>query len=245
MPAEEGICAIFTDHLQAGLGFNTPLRHSPGRARLSQGQASPPSCTATATATATGNSARRDARARKSKITASRKLLLKSLMLAKAKEEWDQEIVEKQAEKERYLSERVTPLHTSGLSLSQLQDLCRELHEKVEIVDEERYDIEAKCNHNTREIKDLKIKVLDLRGKFKRPPLRRVRVSADAMLRALLGSKHKVSMDLRANLKSVKKEDTEKERPVEVGDWRKNVEAMSGMEGRKKMFDAAKSPTGQ
>lgn len=54
------------------------------------------------------------------------------------------------------------------------------------------------------------MKVLDLRGKFKRPPLRRVRVSADAMLRALLGSKHKVSMDLRANLKSVKKEDTEK-----------------------------------
>lgn len=30
------------------------------------------------------------------------------------------------------------------------------------------------------------------------------------------------------------------ERPVEVSDWRKNVEAMSGMEGRKKMFDAAK-----
>jgi len=25
----------------------------------------------------------------------------------------------------------------------------------------------------------------------------------------------------------------------EVGDWRKNVEAMSGMEGRKKMFDTA------
>ena len=30
------------------------------------------------------------------------------------------------------------------------------------------------------------------------------------MLRALLGSKHKVNMDLRANLKQVKKEDTEK-----------------------------------
>lgn len=25
---------------------------------------------------------------------------------------------------------------------------------------------------------------------------------------------------------------------MEVSDWRKNVEAMSGMEGRKKMFDA-------
>ncbi|KAK2491059.1 hypothetical protein MC885_013434 [Smutsia gigantea] len=180
---------------------------------------------------------------RKSKITASRKLLLKSLMLARAKECWEQENVEREAEKTRYLAERIPSLQTRGLSLSALQDLCRDLHAKVEVVDEERYDIEAKCLHNTREIKDLKLKVMDLRGKFKRPPLRRVRVSADAMLRALLGSKHKVSMDLRANLKSVKKEDTEKERPVEVGDWRKNVEAMSGMEGRKKMFDAAKSPT--
>nr|7KAA_A Chain A, Troponin C, skeletal muscle,Troponin I, fast skeletal muscle chimera [Homo sapiens] len=50
-------------------------------------------------------------------------------------------------------------------------------------------------------------KLFDLRGKFKRPPLRRVRMSADAMLKALLGSKHKVCMDLRANLKQVKKED--------------------------------------
>ncbi|XP_011365571.2 troponin I, slow skeletal muscle [Pteropus vampyrus] len=182
---------------------------------------------------------------RKSKITASRKLLLKSLMLAKAKECWEQEQEEREAEKSRYLAQRIPTLQTRGLSLSALQDLCRDVHAKVEVVDEERYDIEAKCLHNTREIKDLKLKVLDLRGKFKRPPLRRVRVSADAMLRALLGSKHKVSMDLRANLKSVKKEDTEKERPVEVGDWRKNVEAMSGMEGRKKMFDAAKSPTTQ
>lgn len=48
-------------------------------------------------------------------------------------------------------------------------------------------------------------------------------------------------MDLK---KSVKKDDTE-ERPVKVVDWRKNVEAMSGMEGRKKMFDAAKSLTSQ
>ncbi|KAF6073745.1 troponin I1, slow skeletal type [Phyllostomus discolor] len=179
---------------------------------------------------------------RKSKISASRKLQLKSLMLAKAKECWDQEQEEREAEKSRYLAERVPTLQTRGLSLSALQDLCRELHAKSETVDEERYDIEAKCAHNTREIKDLKLTVQDLRGKFKRPPLRRVRVSADAMLRALLGSKHKVSMDLRANLKSVKKEDSEKERPVEVGDWRKNVEAMSGMEGRKKMFDAAKTP---
>ncbi|KAF0036243.1 hypothetical protein F2P81_011555 [Scophthalmus maximus] len=133
-----------------------------------------------------------------------------SLMVAKAKEELEQEILDKDEEKHNYLAERAPPLSTSGLSLAQLQDLCRELHAKIDVVDEERYDIEAKVMLNTREIKDLNIKVLDLRGKFKRPSLRRVRVSADAILRSLLGSKHKVSMDLRANLKSVKKEDTEK-----------------------------------
>ncbi|XP_062314068.1 troponin I, slow skeletal muscle-like [Osmerus eperlanus] len=128
------------------------------------------------------------------------------------------------------------------MTLAQLQDLCRELHTKIDVVDKDRCDIEAKVTLNKRQIKDLNIKVLDLRGKFKRPNLRRVRVSADAILRSLLGSKHKVSMDLCTNLKSVKKEDTEKKRPVEDSDWRKNVKAMSGMEGRKKMFDAAKGP---
>lgn len=62
------------------------------------------------------------------------------------------------------------------------------------------------------QLEDMNQKLFDLRGKFKRPPLRRVRMSADAMLKALLGSKHKVCMDLRANLKQVKKEDTEKVR---------------------------------
>uniref|UniRef100_A0A3B3SHZ4 Troponin I type 1a (skeletal, slow) n=1 Tax=Paramormyrops kingsleyae TaxID=1676925 RepID=A0A3B3SHZ4_9TELE len=133
-----------------------------------------------------------------------------SLLVAKAKEELEQEILDKEEEKQRYLEEKAPPLVTSSMSFTELQELCRELHAKIDIADEERYDIEAKVMLNTREIKDLSIKVLDLRGKFKRPTLRRVRVSADAILRSLLGSKHKVSMDLRANLKSVRKEDSEK-----------------------------------
>lgn len=52
--------------------------------------------------------------------------------------------------------------------------------------------------------------MLDFRGKFKRSSLRRVRVSVDVMFRVLLGFKYKVFMDFRVNLKSVKKEDTEK-----------------------------------
>uniref|UniRef100_A0A4W3INY8 Troponin I, slow skeletal muscle-like n=2 Tax=Callorhinchus milii TaxID=7868 RepID=A0A4W3INY8_CALMI len=176
---------------------------------------------------------------RKSKISASRKLHLKILMLSRAKDDLEKEITDRKEEKEKFLTERMVPLNFSGLSLTDLQKMCIDLHKKIDMVDEERYDIEFKVGKNNYEIQDLSLKILDLRGKFKRPNLRRVRVSADAMLRALLGSKHKVSMDLRANLKSVKKDESEKERNAEVSDWRKNVEAMSGMEGRKKMFDAA------
>lgn len=56
-------------------------------------------------------------------------------------------------------------------------------------------------------IQDLSQKIYELKGKMKRPNLRRVRVSADAMLGALLGAKVKESVDFKANLKTVKKEE--------------------------------------
>uniref|UniRef100_A0A3Q1HCC5 Troponin I2, fast skeletal type n=1 Tax=Acanthochromis polyacanthus TaxID=80966 RepID=A0A3Q1HCC5_9TELE len=86
-----------------------------------------------------------------------------------------------------------------------LQETCKKLHALIDAVDEERYDLEAKVSKADKEIDDLKIKVVDLAG-VKKPALKKVRMSADAMLKALLGSKHTVNMDLRANLKQVKKE---------------------------------------
>ncbi|AWP08533.1 putative troponin I slow skeletal muscle-like [Scophthalmus maximus] len=132
----------------------------------------------------------------------------------------------REEEKVRYLEEKLAPLQMTALNVDDLQ---------------ERYDCEVKVIKNYRDIHELKLKVQDLGGKFKKPALRKVRVSADEMMKALFGSKNKESMDLRANFKSVKKEDIKQEKELtnEMGDWRKNVEAMSGMEGRKKMFDAA------
>ncbi|XP_029909397.1 troponin I, slow skeletal muscle-like [Myripristis murdjan] len=171
----------------------------------------------------------------KPKISASRRLYLKTKLLKKAMVMLENDKQERKAERERVLGERVPPLQLSGLSLQDLQNLCKELHQKIDVVDEERYDIEAKVSKNEREIQDLSQKIYELKGKMKRPNLRRVRVSADAMLGALLGAKVKESVDFKANLKTVKKEEEKKE---EVTDWRKNVDAMSGMEGRKKLFDA-------
>ncbi|XP_028305510.1 troponin I, skeletal, slow c [Gouania willdenowi] len=174
----------------------------------------------------------------KCKISASRKLSLKILLLTRAMEELEAEKSACEEEKVRYLGEKIPPLQISGLDMEELQNLVKQMHGKIEAVDEERYDCEAKVYKNIRDINELKLKVQDLGGKFKKPALRKVRVSADEMMKALFGAKTKESMDLRSNLKSVKKEDIkqEKELTMEVGDWRKNVEAMSGMEGRKKMF---------
>ncbi|XP_045843072.1 troponin I, cardiac muscle isoform X1 [Meles meles] len=159
-----------------------------------------------------------------------------TLMLQIAKQELEREAEERRGEKGRALSTRCQPLELAGLGFAELQDLCRQLHARVDKVDEERYDVEAKVTKNIAEIADLTQKIFDLRGKFKRPTLRRVRISADAMMQALLGTRAKETLDLRAHLKQVKKEDTEKENR-EVGDWRKNIDALSGMEGRKKKFE--------
>ncbi|MEQ2256987.1 Troponin I, fast skeletal muscle [Ilyodon furcidens] len=118
-------------------------------------------------------------------------------------------------------------------------ELCREIHHKIDVIDEERYNLEIKVNKTNKEIDDLKVKVQDLTGRFKKPVLRKVRMSADAMLKALLGSKHTVNLELRAHLKQVKKDAKEEDKELwDIGDWRKNIEDKSGMDGRKKMFEA-------
>jgi len=139
------------------------------------------------------------------KMSAQRKMQLKSLLLNKAKEELSKEAERKAARKKEVLSERILPLpDMSGMNDEELKQLCREIHAKIDKTDDLRYDIEAKVLKNNKEIEELNQKIFELRGKFKRPPLRRVRMSADQMLKALLGNKHKVSMDLRGNLKSAK-----------------------------------------
>jgi len=166
-------------------------------------------------------------------MTSSRRHHLKSLILQIAQGWLDQEKKEIEEAKEAYMAEHCPDPDLSG-DHAALMDFCKKLNAVIDKIDEERYDAEAKVNKANKEIEDLKIKVVDLVG-VKKPALKKVRMSADSMLAALLGSKHKVNMDLRANLKQVKKE--VKEEPTEaVGDWRKNIEDKAD---RKKMFETS------
>ncbi|XP_006805454.1 troponin I type 2a (skeletal, fast), tandem duplicate 4 [Neolamprologus brichardi] len=167
------------------------------------------------------------------KMTSSRRHHLKSLILQIAMNWIEQEKKEIETAKEAYMAEHCSAPDMSG-DQAALMELCKKLHATIDKIDDERYDAEAKVQKADKEIEDLKIKVVDLIG-VKKPALKKVRMSADTMLQALLGSKHKVNMDLRANLKQVKKE--VKEEPTEaVGDWRKNIEDKAD---RKKMFEAS------
>ncbi|XP_042571351.1 troponin I, slow skeletal muscle-like [Cyprinus carpio] len=85
------------------------------------------------------------------------------------------------------------------------------------------------------QIQSLTQKIWEMKGTKQRSKLKKVKKSHDSKFDALTECKLSSKSDFKANLKTVKKEDEKKE---EVTDWRKNVEAMSGMEGRKKLFDA-------
>ncbi|XP_035521533.1 troponin I, fast skeletal muscle-like [Morone saxatilis] len=167
------------------------------------------------------------------KMTSSRRHHLKSLMLQIAAAWLEQEATDIAAAKEAYMAENCATPDLSG-DQAALVDICKKLFQALDKIDEDRYDAEAKVAKTEKEIDELKLKVVELAG-VKKPALKKVRMSADAMLQALLGGKHKVTMDLRANLKQVKKE-VKEEGGEGVGDWRKNIEDKAD---RKKMFETS------
>ncbi|XP_029379576.1 troponin I, slow skeletal muscle-like [Echeneis naucrates] len=171
---------------------------------------------------------------RKPKYSATRRLHLKSKLLKKAASMLVAESEAKKHEKEKAVNDCFPPLKLSGLSVQELQELCKELHRKIDVVDEARYDMEVKVTRNEKEIQSLNQKIIELKG-VKRPNLKRVKKTTEDMLGAYTDTSKLMKADFKANLKTVKKEEEKRE---EVTDWRKNVEAMSGMEGRKKLFDA-------
>ncbi|CAM4734666.1 unnamed protein product [Leuciscus chuanchicus] len=172
---------------------------------------------------------------KKTKYTATRRLLLKSKLLQKATSMLVAEKEQNKRDRDDALTERLPPLKLSGLSVQELQELCKELSRKIDVVDEARYDLEIKVDKNEKEIQSLNQKIWEMKGTTQRTKLKKVKKSHDAVFGALTESKMSSKADFKANLKTVKKEDEKKE---EVTDWRKNVEAMAGMEGRKKLFTA-------
>uniref|UniRef100_A0A9J8A3Z0 Uncharacterized protein n=1 Tax=Cyprinus carpio carpio TaxID=630221 RepID=A0A9J8A3Z0_CYPCA len=99
---------------------------------------------------------------------------------------------DKEKEREQVISERGPLLKLSGLSVQELQHLCRDLHHKIDVIDEERYDTAFKVSKNDKEIQEMNQKIYEMKSKLKRPNLKRVKLYAEHMLSVLLGSRHTV-----------------------------------------------------
>ncbi|KPP65675.1 troponin I, fast skeletal muscle-like, partial [Scleropages formosus] len=134
---------------------------------------SPPSASLLAfklTSASLARGARRKVRMRSANVHS--RVTIRSLMLSVAKGLLEQEAKDREEERNRYMAESCPPLSLSG-GLQELQELCKQLHQKIDKIDEERYDLESKVNKNANEIEDMKFKVIDLKGKFKKPALRK------------------------------------------------------------------------
>jgi len=108
-------------------------------------------------------------------MTPARKKKLRMLLRKKAAEELKREQEIKLAERKRIITERCgEPRPTEHMSAEALIELVKEYHERILTCESQKYDLELKVMINDYEVIELNRKVLDLRGKFIKPQLKKV-----------------------------------------------------------------------
>ncbi len=110
-------------------------------------------------------------------LTPDKKRKLKLLIMKKATEDLKNEAERKANARKTYLEERVKPLpeQLGYLNEAQLVSICKDLHKQLETQEEAKYDLEIKIRLRDYEINELTIKVNDIKGKFIKPALKKVK----------------------------------------------------------------------
>ncbi|KAG8186244.1 hypothetical protein JTE90_004223 [Oedothorax gibbosus] len=87
----------------------------------------------------------------------------------------------------------------------ELMQICKELHERINHLESEKYDMEYQARHKEYKINELNIQVNDLRGKFIKPPLKKVSKFEYGKFDKLMRAAKKADQGFRGMLKSVEK----------------------------------------
>ena len=120
---------------------------------------------------------------------------LKLILLKRAHEELKKEKKREEANRAATVKDRLFECpDLNALSEEELKEFIRKVHAACEVSDEKRYDLEVRTERNQKDMDEMLARIKDMMGKNKQPPLRRVKMSADQMLKALLGNKHKVAL---------------------------------------------------
>lgn len=161
-------------------------------------------------------------------MTPERKKKLRLLLRKKAAEELKRQQEAKANERRKVISERTgTKKNFDAMSEEELKSVCRQMHERLSKLENDKWDIESKVSQKDLEIHQLSTQVSDMRGKFVKPPLKRVPKYQAKIERMLLNARKEVGFTV--NLKSVKKDQFKVEEPKDnkdqepVWSWKKDA----------------------
>ncbi|KAJ6215582.1 hypothetical protein RDWZM_010082 [Blomia tropicalis] len=140
-------------------------------------------------------------------MTPERKKRLRQLLRRKAADEVKRQQEMKEKERQRIISERTgEPTSVSDLSQDELIELCKNYHNRIYKLHEDKWDLELTTCIKEYEITDLQSRVNDMRGKFIIPPLKKVSKYQTQLEKMRQWTYKLAKMDMRGGLKSVRKE---------------------------------------
>jgi troponin I len=160
-------------------------------------------------------------KAKKGFMTPERKKKLRLLLRKKAAEELKKEQERKAAERRRIIEERCgKPKNIEDANEDSLASICRNYHERIEKLEDEKYDFEYIVKGKDFQISDLNAQVNDLRGKFVKPTLKKVSKYENKFAKL---QKKAAEFNFRNQLKVVKKKEftLEEEDKEKKPDWSK------------------------
>lgn len=160
-------------------------------------------------------------------MTPERKKKLRILLRRKAAEELKRQQEAKANERRRVISERTgNKPNFDSMAEGELSSICKQFHERIKNLESEKWDLEYAVGRKEIEIHQLSSQVSDTRGKFVKPPLKRVPKYEQKIERMLLNARKEVGFTV--TLKSVKRDQFKVDEPKDTKDqapewsWKKN-----------------------
>lgn len=138
-------------------------------------------------------------------MTPERKKKLRILLRRKAAEELKRQQEAKANERRKVISERTgSKKNFDAMSEEELKSVCRQMHERLSKLESDKWDKETEVSRKELEIHQLSTQVSDMRGKFVKPPLKRVPKYQAKIEKMLLNARKEIGFTV--TLKAVKKD---------------------------------------
>lgn len=172
-------------------------------------------------------------------MTPERKKKLRILLRKKAAEELKRQQEAKANERRRVISERTGQRKNfDSMSESELKSVCQQMHDRLRGLEDQKWEMETQVSRKELEIHQLSTQVSDMRGKFVKPPLKRVPKFQQKIEKMLLNARKEVGFTV--TLKSVKKDQFKVDETKEINKsesqpewfWKKNQQNQQQQSGQ-------------